>query len=361
MRASWIAAPLVALAIAGCTFEGYVPKEKPPPPLAESEANIASLEIGETRSAGLDCTKGSCRVRYRLVVPSPGVLTVTVQGPLGEGPEPTGPRIARVVLEGVGQQTLGTVYGTDLGAPPVVLSSPVTEGIHFVLIQALGGQVDYSVGSSFEPKAGEAEPGESLPKGVVMPAPPPPPPLPSQVKPAGRARTGADRPGNTSDGADFAYDPTRLDLFNMRYYSFAQDPAAMLKGSPGSIQGNAFILRQIQRDVRYVLANMQFNEVPKSEAQFLVSLHTGSQSGRAWYAVNDAIAPRPYDSYFQQWTAAGLTMTAQTYVDGQLVINFIDAKTGALLWHGWTTESIPNTGSDNKAIDQAVKKVLAQY
>jgi len=359
--AAIVGCALGAMLVSACTFEGYVPTEPPPPPLAESEANIQSLAIGEPHSGVLDCTSGQCRVRYRFVTPANGILSVTVEGPNGDGPEPEGPRIARVVLQGISQQNLDIVYGTEIEKPPFMVSSPVRPGVHWVLIQALGGQVDYELTSSFEPDPGATEPGDLL-GGALSGAPsPPPPPSGEPVKPSGSDRLGADRPGNTSDGADFAYDPRRHDLFSLRRYAFAQDPAAMLKGPPGSVEGNAFILRQIQREVRYKLADMQFDESPAGEAQLLVSLHTSRTGGREWYLVNDGIAARPYQTYMQQWTTTGGMIGARTYEDGALVINFIDAKTGVLLWHGWTVEALPLAGSDDKVIKAAVKKVLEQF
>jgi hypothetical protein len=354
---SWLALMLLV----GCTFETYVPKEPPPPPLAESEANIQSLSIGEAHTGELNCPEGRCRVRYRFVSPGSGKLRIIVDGPVGDGPEPNEPRIARVVLQGISQQNLAVVYGSEIKEPPFVVASPVMPGVHWVLIQALGGEVGYTVSSSFEPDAAAVEPGDAL-GGALTSAPTPPPVASSEpVTPGGSGRLGSDRPGNTSDGADYAYDPTRHDLFQLRRYTFAQDPAAMLKGAPGSVQGNAFILRQIQREVRYTLADMQFEMAPADEAQLLVSLHTSTTGGRAWYLVNDGIAARPYQTYMQQWNAQGGMISARTYEDGVLVINFIDAKNGELLWHGWTVEALPLAGSDDKVIKSAVKKVLAQF
>lgn len=350
------------LLLAGCTFEGYVPTEPAPPPLAESEANIRYLAIGEAEVGDLDCPSGRCRVRYRFVTPGRGILRVSVDGPIGNGPEPEGPRIARVALQGIGQQNLALVYGSEIEAAPFVVSSPVTPGVHWVLIQALGGKVEYTVASSFEPDPSGVEPDDRA-GGALAGVPPLPPPIASDpVTPGGSARLGSDRPGNTSDGADFAYDPTRYDLFQLRRYAFAQDPAAMLRGEPGSVQGNAFILRQIQREVRYTLADMQFQEASAEAAQLLVSVHTRTTGGREWYLVNDGIAARPYENYMQQWTSHGGMIGARTFAEGALIVNFIDAKTGVLLWHGWTIEAMPTSGSgDDKVIKSAVKKVLAQF
>ena len=108
-----------------------------------------------------------------------------------------------------------------------------------------------------------------------------------------------DRPGNTSDGADFGYDPSQ-DLSQMKSYAFAQDPAKMLKGKPGTVQTNVFVLRQVQREVTYALTEKGLDSLPVKEADFLIVIDLG-QKTTAWYSASPMILPFTYNDYFSQW------------------------------------------------------------
>jgi len=350
-----IGASCAGLLVLACTFGGYVPTEPPPPPLAESEANIADLPVGSTTRGDLDCPAGRCRVRYRIVAPAAGELAVTVGGPAGnDGEGEAGPRLARAVLEGVGQQALVTRLRSE-GPPPFVLSSRVQRGVHYVLIQGLGGPLEYDVTVRFTPEAGAvAETG-------TLVGPPDGPPAPERRP--GRSvdrtvvRLGRVAPGDVSDGADVAADP-KIDVMQLRTYAFAQDPAAMLQGEPGSSQGNVFLLREIQRQIRYTLADLGKRQAPANEADFLVAVGVGSQSTTWWSTTFGGLA-QTYDYYFDLWGRPS-NVQAHTYQDGTLLIDFVDPKSGGLLWHGWTVEPIPVTGDDKEVVKKAVQKVLGQ-
>lgn len=165
--------------------------------------------------------------------------------------------------------------------------------------------------------------------------------------------------GEIGDGADFAYDPTR-DLRALRTYAFAQDPEALLKQKGQKYTINPFVQRQAQREVRYALADMGFTQAPANEADFLVSVHGGSTS-TTWYSFNAQLVILPYGDYFEDWRGAGMNIRAHTYQDGTLIIDFIDARTGKLIWHGWTTEPIPPGEDDDEIMKKAVRKVLSQF
>ena len=162
-----------------------------------------------------------------------------------------------------------------------------------------------------------------------------------------------------SDGADFAFDPS-VDLSSYKTYAFAQDPLAELQQGSQTPGGNAFVERQVQREVRYQLANAGFGQVDPEEADFLVSVHVGSRS-TTWYSVSSHTYDRPYDDYFAQWQTLGMHVRRHSYVDGTLVIDLIDRRTEKLIWHGWTTEPLPIGQTPEEIIKQAVKNVVAQY
>jgi len=360
--------------IGGCTFQGYLPSPAPPKPLAASEMDIQYLPMGQLHTAELDCKKGICRLRYRIVAPSSGELTVTVKRVVSSS---LPGRIGRVVLEGVGEQTLA-IQNADNRTPPFVVSSRVQPGTHFVLIQSLNGGIDFQVQATFSASAQAvvesgtfaAEPtaqaeAQRLARAQAHDAAVVAQPNGTDAELAGEGPGGehgpyADVPGNTSDGADFAYDPSR-DLSQLKTYAFAQDPAAMLKGKPGSVHTNVFVLRQLQREVTYVLADKGLEQETVDEADFLISIDTGERT-TAWYTTNPMILPFAYGDYYQRWRSMNsVSVPPRGYMEGTLGINFIDRKSGTLLWHGWTTQVIPLVQENDAELKKAVQKVLGQY
>ena len=364
------------LSVGGCTFDGYVPPPPPLKPLAQSEMDIRYLPMGKLRTAQLECDRGICRVRYRIVAPSSGEMTVTVKRAAAEKPLPG--RIGRVVLEGVGEQTLA-IQNADNRTPPFVVSSRVQPGVHFILIQSLNGGIDFKVQATFSASAQAvvergtfaAQPGAQagaaqMREAQAQDAAAVGQPYGNDAGAAGELGTSdahrpyADRPGNTADGADFAYDPSR-DLSQMKTYAFAQDPAAMLKGKPGSVQTNVFVLRQVQREVSYALTGKGLEALPVQEADFLIVINLGQRT-TAWYSASPMILPFTYNDYFSRWGRMdSVSVPPRGYMEGTLGISFVDRKSGGLLWHGWTTQGIPIAQETNAELKKAVAKVLGQY
>jgi hypothetical protein len=345
---AFLVVPLLLGAV-GCSFGGYVPTERVAP-TSEVGRQIVNLELGTKVMSELDCPSGQCRLRYRVLVERPGVLQVVVWGPVGEGPE-SGPRLAQLVLEGPAQNVLGVVYA-DQGSP-LSLQAPVRPGLHFILVQGLGGHLVYELSAMLDadPTAlAEAEPIRApvLPQGEVVPPP----------VPVTRLGSGSHSQGDVSDGADFAYDP-QVEIEGFRKYAFAQDPQAQLEAGADPGLTNPFLARQVQREVRYYLADLGFGQVERDDAQLLFSVNVGSRSN-TWYSFGPTIVNRSYDAYLTQWQGHGAYIRQHTFVDGTLVIDIIDTRTGDLVWHGWTTEPVPLGDDTGDLIKAAVKAVLDQ-
>jgi hypothetical protein len=348
---------LLAGLLVACAFEPYVPPEPPPKAIGENEQlSVDTLALGETLSDDLDCAVGRCQARYRIIVPQPGKLQVSVSGPI-RSELSTGPRLARVVLEGVGMQTLDKSVANDDSVSPLVVSSHTERGVHFVLINVLAGLVHYGVTAEFTPSG-----PPPAPTAVAVEQPQPPPGWQPRLRFDAVDRPGQlaviAEPGDASDGADFAYDPA-ADLRALKSYAFAQDPAAELRGEPGSVRGNPFVEKQVQREIRYYLADLGVYQVGGADADFLVSIELGARS-TTWYSIGDTLYEQNYSYYFDRWRGAGLYVRAHTYQDGTLKIDFIDPKSGSLIWHGWTTEPISINATDDSILKEAVRKVLSQ-
>ena len=124
----------------------------------EREWQFEQLVPGESLRGDLDCPSGRCSVRYRIPVDRAGTLRVRVRGTIGNGPG-SGPRIARVLLEGPGHSVLarGSEDASAL-ADELTVSGAVGPGDCFLVINALGGPVDYDVSAEFGPPAVAAAP-----------------------------------------------------------------------------------------------------------------------------------------------------------------------------------------------------------
>jgi hypothetical protein len=338
---------LVCLSLAlGCAFGGYVPQERVAP-TSEVGRQIVNLGMGTRVTSELDCPSGQCRLRYRVLVDRPGILTVQAWGPVGRGPE-AGPRLAQLVIEGPAQNVLGVVYADS--ESPLTVEAHVQPGLHFILVQGLGGHLIYDLSANVS-SSGAVAMTEQAQRPPVSDTLPPP-----QV-PRNQPR-GSIAQNDVSDGADFAYDP-RVEIKGYRRYAFAQDPQAVLEGVAPPDGSNPFIERQVQREVRYYVADLGFVQTPHEEAELLFSVHVGSRS-TTWFSMGPTLYNRSYDSYFDSWRGHGAYIRQHTYVDGTLVIDVIDTNTGDLVWHGWTTEPIALGEDTNQVIKQAVKSVLDQ-
>jgi hypothetical protein len=346
----WIPAIVSSLLLGatGCSFEGYVPQDDLRRDLAESERNIGDLSLDQSTRASLDCSAGHCRMRFRVITPGPGTLTVSADGPLGEGAG-SGPRLARIALEGTTQQVLGMRTASQ-GAPFEVTHN-VDPGLHYIFVQALSGRVEFQVSNHFTPSDPEAATGDP----GVLPGFTPPPPM-------GEPRDDrlASVAGSNQVGADFSADPRR-DLSKLKRYAFAEDPAERLEpGAESSPHSDPFVEKQIQREVRYFLADISVYQVAAEEADFLVSIQVGARTS-TWFTVNNRLYSHGYDATMAQWSNMGGVVNTHQYFDGMLIIDLIDPESGDLIWHGWTTEPMTLSDDRDAVIKRAVKSVLSQF
>lgn len=53
--------------------------------------------------------------------------------------------------------------------------------------------------------------------------------------------------------------------------------------------------------------------------------------------------------------------TIETYSPGTVIVDFIDATTNTLVWHGWADTAISSATVDSKKINRVVASIMAQY
>ena len=333
--------PLPALALAalialgsltsGCRWYAWEPTETqaalPPEPPA------IPLAPGETLQQQLDCPAGNCQTRFRIEIRQPGELRVEVRP---EDPNPA-TSLSVVLEDPVGrvldQQSLsGRV-------PPLRVSSAVQKGPHVALVRAIGGQVPFAISARFRAGGVAATPW-------AEPTAPAPAPAPRTLPTGEGSQPGA------------VFDP-RVNFHGFRKYAFAEEPRSRVQTADSG--SNPFEQQQIQRAVRAEMSDRGFAQVPVSEADFLVSANVGSRS-TTWYSVRGLEHQDSYDRFFDMWRGRGGRIVPHTYTDKTVTLDFIDPKSGQLIWHGWTTEPAPQTTRDeNRNLRTAVENVLDKF
>ena len=167
-------------------------------------------------------------------------------------------------------------------------------------------------------------------------------------------------PTRAAYGAGSAHDP-RIDFGPLRRFAFAENPEERIDATaPGQSVGNPFRDREIQLALRAELAERGYFESSPAEADFLVDLSVDGQSS-TMYVFGGLLISTSYDAYFQRWSAHGGNVVAHSYEQGTLRIDLIDPKSGDLIWHGWSTESIGVFGDRKDVIREFVKAVLDTF
>jgi hypothetical protein len=114
-------------------------------------------------------------------------------------------------------------------------------------------------------------------------------------------------------------------------------------------------LRRIMEATDKDLAAKGFAKTDPSQASFLVAIQTGKQQ------------QTQYNTYGMGgwWAAGGMTTTTeQTYDEGTVILDMVDAKKKELIWRGSVQGVLdPGASTDKKVqnVNEAVTKILADF
>ena len=114
-------------------------------------------------------------------------------------------------------------------------------------------------------------------------------------------------------------------------------------------------LRRVMDATDKELAAKGFAKTDPGQASFLVAIQTGKQE------------QTQYTTYGAGGWYAGVgmtTTTAQTYDEGTVILDIVDAKKKELVWRGSVTGVVdPGASTDQKVqnVDEAVSKILADF
>jgi hypothetical protein len=112
---------------------------------------------------------------------------------------------------------------------------------------------------------------------------------------------------------------------------------------------------RVRAAVEEELAGMGFAVRSEGEADMLVAYHASGKET----VVNDT---QDYGYAYGRW--AYTDVSVQSYNEGTLMIDLIDAGTRELVWRGWATGTIQDNLSAeerNKRIRDAVARIMDQY
>lgn len=115
-------------------------------------------------------------------------------------------------------------------------------------------------------------------------------------------------------------------------------------------------LRRVQEATEQVLASKGFQKSDPGKAEFLVAIQTGQQQQTQYttYGMGGG------------WRLGGgmATTTAQTYDEGTLILDMVDAKKKELIWRGSANGVLdPGASTQEKTenVQKTVTKILADF
>ena len=135
-----------------------------------------------------------------------------------------------------------------------------------------------------------------------------------------------------------------------RTYGWAPLPATAEQGADAARARNTLLDRRVRSAVDAVLALEGFT--PADPPDVLVVYHTGLKD-------RVDITDWGYTYSGTYWGWAGRDIDAQTYTEGTLIVDLVDAATGQLVWRGSATGAIDPERTPEER-DRAMQKVVAK-
>lgn len=145
-----------------------------------------------------------------------------------------------------------------------------------------------------------------------------------------------------------------------RYKSYAWAPQAVPPSGSNPITQNTLLETRVKTAVNSQMAAKGIREVSPGESPDLqVYFHLSTFNEIT--AVGGGIGGYYYGAY--PWAMGGYWGPAQVYQDqkGVLVLDFVDPKSGILVWRGVASQNIDQTGPSADQINKQVREMLAQY
>lgn len=144
------------------------------------------------------------------------------------------------------------------------------------------------------------------------------------------------------------------------YRSFAWlEPATADVENP--LLDSPLLGRKIERAVLATLAGRGFASTAADDADFLVTYHTSVRERVRDSGVNVGLTFGSGYSRGLRTIVVGDQFGANSYQEGTLMIDIIDAGTDELVWRGWSTANVHPDRYTDEAVTEAVQAILAKF
>lgn len=121
------------------------------------------------------------------------------------------------------------------------------------------------------------------------------------------------------------------------------------------------LTRKVERAVIATLAERGYEPADTAEADFLVTYHTSVRERVRDSGVNVGFT---FGSGYRRGLrtiVVGDQFGADSYQEGTLMIDIIDAETDELVWRGWSTANVHPDRYTDEAVTEAVQAILAKF
>lgn len=119
--------------------------------------------------------------------------------------------------------------------------------------------------------------------------------------------------------------------------------------------------RKIERAVVATLTGRGFAAASADDADFLVTYHTSVRERVRDSGVNVGLVFGSGYRRGMRTIVVGNQFGANSYLEGTLMIDIIDAGTDELVWRGWTTASVHPDRYSDEAVEKAVQAILERF
>lgn len=123
---------------------------------------------------------------------------------------------------------------------------------------------------------------------------------------------------------------------------------------------------RVREAVTKTLSARGFVPGPPESADFLVTYHTTKslEVRSSPFATGIGVGRYWRDPFLQPYPFYGsvvISNDVQSYDQGTLIIDLIDAKTHRLIWRGWRTHALTQKYFDAAGVQQSVDEILAKF
>jgi hypothetical protein len=153
----------------------------------------------------------------------------------------------------------------------------------------------------------------------------------------------------------------QADFSHIRRYQWRTHP--MYEKNPELREQYSVAIQLVQQSGNKALPKRGYqptNSTPDVFITFFVTANLGEQTTTTfdsvpWYG--------PGYGYGYGWYAAPVwtTTTTEQFIDGNLVIDIVDAKTSKLLWRAYCSDKITDMSNRDKNIDDVVRKAFGKF